>query len=95
MTTKIPIEEKTFIRSVVAKKGTKTVTSFMAHPYITGMYVCIEPGTVQLSLTHKGYAKWAKDSIKKMEASKLKVTKQETKYVNFISKEEIEKYELL
>jgi hypothetical protein len=83
-----------FIRSLAATdKDGKEVSRFIAQPYLTaGMYVCIEPGSIQLCPSHKEYPKWVKDSIKKMEANGHKVITTTSTYGTWFTEEEIKTY---
>lgn len=83
----------TFTRQLTAVDKTgKTKTSFIAQPYCLGMYVCIEPGTIQLNIPHKKFPKFVKDSIKEMETNGLTVKTTERDYTDFLSAEDIAEY---
>jgi len=87
------IEELQFCRGLQAYKGEEKDTSFIAQPYCVGMYVIIDNNpSLQLALTHKGYEKWVKGSIKKMEKNGLRVETNYSNYTDFLSSKEIEDY---
>ena len=74
-------------------KDGKEVTRFNSQPYLTGgMYLCIEPGTIQITPTHKSYGAWVKGSIKKMEANGYSVTTTTNTYGAWFSQKEIDNY---
>ncbi len=86
-------EELEYCRSLIAYKGEEKETSFIAQPYCVGMYVIIDNNpTMQLGLTHKGYNKWVKGTIKKMEDNGLRVEATYRKLIDFLEKKEIEDY---
>lgn len=69
------------------------VTRFVAQPYLTaGMYIAMEPGTFQLTQTHKGYPNWVKKSIEKMEKQGHTVTTTTSTYGAWFTDEEINTY---
>jgi len=73
--TKITTETKYVSSLCAVDKDGKEISRFNAQPYLTaGIYVCIEPGTIQITPTHEGYPAWMKGSIKKMEANGYTVT---------------------
>jgi ribosomal protein L21E len=89
------IEELQFCRRLQAYKGEEKDIYFIAQPYCVGMYVIIDNNpALQLSLSHKGYNKWVKGTIKKMEKNGLKVEVSYEKLLDFLTKEEIESYVL-
>lgn len=74
-------------------KDGKEITRFNSQPYLTGgMYLCIEPGTIQMCPSHSEYPSWVKGSIKKMEAQGYTVTTTTSKYGAWFSQEEIDDY---
>lgn len=86
--------ETEYVSSLQAvDKDGKEVTRFNAQPYLTGgMYLCIEPGIIQLHLSHEEYPKWVADSIKKMEKQGHVVTTTTSTYGQWFSQEDIDNY---
>lgn len=86
------LEDYTYVRTLKAEKDGKLVTSFVAQAYCVGMYVCAEPGTVQLSIPNKKYADWVKKAVKTMEKDGLTVTTTESTYVGHLSERDFREY---
>lgn len=86
--------ETSLITSLKAKDNEgNLVTSFVAQPYLTGgVYCCIEPGTHQITVDHKKWAKWCKGSIAKMEANGLTITTSTSTYGRYFNEQDIKNY---
>lgn len=91
----IPITERTFVRSAVFENAEHKIT-WVAQPYISGMYLAIEDSqvsqSIQLCSSHKKYAKMCKKFTKDRVQEGYTHVLEEAKYIDYVKEEELKKY---